>query len=330
MKRVFVTGGTGFVGAHIVRKLVERGDRVSVLVRPTSNTSLLDGLDVELVTGDITDADSLVSPIESAEEVYHAAADYRLWARNPREIFRSNVDGTRNVLSAALRHGTPRVVYTSTVGCLGLGKNGESADENTPVSRGELVGNYKKSKFDAQRLALDFAAGGLAVVIVNPSTPVGPGDIKPTPTGQMILDFLLGKMMGFVDTGLNLVAVEDVAEGHLLAAEKGTPGETYILGNRNMTLREILEALASITGRKAPRLRIPHVAAMCAAAASTARARIFGGQPDIPIEGVRMARKKMYFSATKAVRELGIPQGSVEDALVRAVRWFEEHGYVKR
>ena len=318
------------MGAHVVRKLVERGDCVTVLVRPTSNTSLLDGLPVKTIAGDITDFESLLSPLEGMEEVYHVAADYRLWARDPGEIYRNNVDGTRNVLEAALRHRVRKVIHTSTVGCLGLSRGGGNADENTRVSRDELVGNYKKSKFDAERLALEYAANGLDVVIVNPSTPVGPGDIKPTPTGKMILDFLNGKMVGYVDTGLNLIAVEDAAAGHLLAAEKGKTGERYILGNRNMSLREILEALARTANRKPPSLRIPHCLALCAAIVDTVKSRTLGREPDIPIEGVLMSRKKMYYSSAKAVNELGLPQSSVEDALARAARWFEEKGYVER
>ena len=325
-----MTGGTGFVGAHVVQKLVERGDRVTVLVRPTSNTSLLEDLPVETVVGDITNFESLLSPLGEAEEVYHVAADYRLWARDPREIYRNNVDGTRNVLEAARRCRVRKVVYTSTVGCLGLSRGVESADESTPVSRDELVGNYKKSKFDAERLALEYAANGLDVVVVNPSTPVGPGDIKPTPTGKMILDFVNGKMAGYVDTGLNLVAVEDVAAGHLLAAEKGQTGQRYILGNRNMSFRQILESLARISDRKAPSLRIPHSLALAAAVVDTAKSRALGTEPGITIEGVVMSRKKMYYCSGKAVNELELPQSSVEDALTRAVRWFEENGYVKR
>ena len=327
-----MTGGAGFLGAHVVRKLVERGDSVIALVRATSNLALLDGLPVEMVTGDLRDINSLIGPLRGIDELYHVAADYRLWARDPRELYESNVDGTRNVLEAALRQGVPKVVYTSTVGCLGIptslqvsipgGMHGGIGDETTPVTRDELVGHYKKSKFDAEQVALEYAAGGLPVVIVNPSTPVGPGDIKPTPTGKIIVDFLRGKMPAYVDTGLNLIAVEDVAQGHLLAAERGTVGEKYILGNENLTLREILGILARITGRKPPSVRIPHVLALIAAVASTSASRVLGKDPGIPIEAVLMSRKRMFFSAEKAVRELGLPQTPVEDALAGAVRWF--------
>lgn len=318
----FVTGGTGFVGAHVVRKLTERGDRVIALVRPTSNLTLLERLPVETVTGDLRDPASLEAGMADVDEVYHVAADYRLWSRRPDEIYASNVDGTRNVMQAALRRHVPKVVYTSTVGCLGLPEDGSPGDENTPISRDELVGHYKKSKYDAEQIALEYAAKGLPVVIVNPSTPVGPGDIKPTPTGRIILDFMRGRMPAYVDTGLNLIAVEDVATGHLLAAEKGRIGEKYILGCRNLTLREILAMLAKITGRKTPSVRIPHIVALVAAVVDTGVSLALGREPAIPIEAVKMSRKHMYFSAAKAVRELGLPQTPVEEALARAVYWF--------
>lgn len=326
MRRSFVTGATGFVGAHVARKLVARGDQVIALVRPSSNLALLDGLPIETVTGDLRDPDSLIAPTQGVDELYHVAADYRLWARDPRDIYRSNVEGTRNVLEAAAKQHVPKVVYTSTVGCLGIPKDGSSGDETTPVSRDDLVGHYKKSKYDAEQIALEYAGNGLGVVIVNPSTPVGPGDIKPTPTGKMIVDFLRGKMPGYVDTGLNLVAVEDVAEGHLLAAEKGRVGEKYILGNQNLTLREILAMLADITGRKPPTVRIPHWAALAASALDTAVSRVRGVEPGIPLEAVLMSRKRMFFSADKAVRELGLPQSPVKDALAGAVEWFRRNG----
>lgn len=322
IRHIFVTGATGFVGAHVARKLVDRGDRVKVLVRSTSNLALIDDLPIERVTGDLRDIDSLTAPLEGIDELYHVAADYRLWARDPMDIYRSNVDGTRNMLEAALRQRVPKVVYTSTVGCLGIPKDGSPGDETTPVSRDDLVGHYKKSKYDAEQVALDYCARGLNVVVVNPSTPVGPGDIKPTPTGKIILDFLRGKMPAYVDTGLNLIAVEDVAEGHLLAAHRGRVGQKYILGNENLTLREILQILAKITGRKPPVLRIPHWIAIAASAADVAASRLTGREPGIPMEAVLMSRKRMFFSSRKAVSELDLPQSSVEDALARAVSWF--------
>lgn len=322
MTHSFVTGGTGFVGAHVVRKLIERGDKVTALVRPISNLTLLSDLPVDIVTGDICNLQSIVGPMSGVDELYHVAADYRLYSRHPQEIYASNVDGTRNVMQAALVQNIPKVVYTSTVGCLGIPKDGSLGDENTPVNRNELIGHYKKSKFDAEQVALEYAGNGLPVVIVNPSTPVGPGDIKPTPTGKIILDFLRGKMPAYVDTGLNLVAVEDVAAGHILAAEHGRVGEKYILGNRNLTLREILCMLAIITSRKPPSVRIPHWIALFAAIADNFASRAMSKEPSISIEAVLMSRKHMFFSADKAVRELGLAQTSVEHALSRAVKWF--------
>ena len=306
-----------------MRKLVERGDSVIALTRPTSNLALLEDMPVETAQGDLRDLDSLLVPMRGVDEVYHVAADYRLWSRDPRELYESNVNGTRNILEAARMQGVSKIVYTSTVGCLGIPKDGSSGDEITPATRDQLVGHYKKSKYDAEQVALEFAANGLPVVIVNPSTPVGPGDIKPTPTGKIILDFLRGKMPAYVDTGLNLIAVENVAEGHLLVAEKGRIGEKYILGNRNLTLCEILGILSKITNRKPPSVRIPHWVALLAALVDTSASRVIGRQPSIPIEAVQMSRKKMFFSSEKAVRELGLPQTPVEDALARAVQWFQ-------
>lgn len=329
MKRVFVTGGTGFVGAHVVRKLLERGDQVVALARPRSNTSLLDGLPVELVCGDITNLDTLLWPMRGCSELYHVAADYRLWARNPNEIYFNNVVGTLNVMEASMRSGIERVVYTSTVGCLGSGDENKLGDEETPVRRSQLVGNYKKSKYDAERTVLEYAGKGLNVVIVNPSTPVGPGDIKPTPTGRIIVDFINGAMTGYLDTGLNLIAVEDAAEGHLLAAEKGCAGEKYILGNQNLTLNEIFGMLAEITGLPAPTFKVPYSVALAASLACCALAVVTDREPSIPLEGVCMARKKMFFSSEKAVRELGLPQSPVKEALSRAVGWFCDNGYVR-
>jgi dihydroflavonol-4-reductase len=290
---------------------------------------LIETLPIETVRGDLTEPQSYAEALRGADELYHVAADYRLWARDPAEIYRSNVLGTRSMLEAARTQGVGRVVYTSTVGCLGLPRDGSPGDESTPVARGDLVGNYKKSKYDAEQVALDYARSGLDVVIVNPSTPVGPGDIKPTPTGRIVLDFLRGKMPAYVDTGLNLIAVEDAAAGHLLAAKKGRSGEKYILGNRNMMLRDILDTLARITGRRAPTLRFPHWVAVAAALVDSAGARIAGSEPRIALEAVLMSRKKMFFSAAKAVEELGLPQSPVENALERAVAWFTDSGYVK-
>ena len=324
-----VTGGTGFIGAHVVRALLAKGEQVRCLVRPSSRRRNLEGLPVEIVEGDLSDTGSLARAMRGASALYHVAADYRLWTRDPEELRRTNVGGTENVLAAASEAGIARIVYTSSVGALGLTADGSPADERTPVARDTIVGHYKKSKFDAERLAEAYAAKGLPVVIVNPSTPVGELDVKPTPTGQLIVDFLSRRLPAYVDTGLNLVDVRDVASGHLLAAEKGRAGEKYILGHRNMTLKEILEMLASVTGLPAPTLRLPHAIPLAAAAVDTFVAGLLGRPPRISLESVRMSRHRMFFDAAKAVRELALPQSPVEDALARAARWFRENGYVR-
>jgi dihydroflavonol-4-reductase len=323
-----VTGGTGFVGAHVVRALLAEGRAVRCLVRQESRRDSLKGLDVEIVVGDVTDIASLNAAMAGVSTLYHCAADYRLWAKDPAELDRVNVGGTEKVLAAAAQFHVAKVVYTSSVGALGLKSDGSPADEATPVERKEVVGRYKKSKYDAERVAQSWAERGLPVVIVNPSTPVGELDIKPTPTGQMIVDFLNGRLPAYVDTGLNLVDVRDVAEGHLLAAEKGRIGQKYILGNRNMTLKEILEALSRLTGRPAPRLRLPHAVPLAAAAVATLVAKVTGRPPRVSLESVRMSRHRMFFDSGKAVRELSFPQSPVEEGLLRAVAWFREKGYV--
>jgi dihydroflavonol-4-reductase len=287
------------------------------------------GLDVEIVPGDLTDPASLSRAMKGVSTLYHVAADYRLWAKDPQELYRANAGGTENVLRAAAEAGVSKVVYTSSVAALGLKDDGSSADETTPVERERIIGHYKKSKYDAERIAEAWAGKGLPVVIVNPSTPIGELDIKPTPTGQMIVDFLNRKMPAYVDTGLNLIDVRDVAAGHLAAAEKGTPGERYILGNRNMTLKEILDALARLTGLPAPALRLPHWIPLSVAAVDTALSRLTGRAPRVSLESVRMSTHRMYFDASKAVRELGLPQTPVEKALACAVAWFRAKGYVR-
>lgn len=325
-----VTGGTGFVGTHLVRALLARGDRVRCLVRSSSALSNLDGLDVELVEGDLRAPASLWQAVRDCSAVYHCAADYRLYAKDPSEIYSANVDGTRGLLEACLEEGVPRVVYTSSVGALGLEPDGSPANETTPVALEKMIGHYKRSKFLGERVAEEMAERGLGVVIVNPSTPVGELDVKPTPTGKLIVDFLNRRMPAYVATGLNLVDVRDVAAGHLLAEEKGRVGEKYILGHRDLSLREILLALSRITGLPAPRLRLPHFVPWTAAAFSTGFARLTGGEPSVSLESVRMSRYFMYFSSAKAVEELGLPQTPVEDALERAVSWFRANGYVKQ
>jgi dihydroflavonol-4-reductase len=318
MKPVLVTGASGFLGWHVARVLIERGYSVRALVRPASGVA---ELPVELITGDLREPGSLEQAVAGCGIVFHVAADYRLWARRPAEMYRSNADGTRNLLEAARRAGVERVVYTSTVGCIGIPHDG-IGDEDTPVTLGDMAGDYKRSKFLAEQAALEFARSGFPVVIVNPTAPVGDHDIKPTPTGQVVADFLEGRMPAFIDTGLNIVNVRDVAVGHLQALERGRGGERYILGSENLTLAQILQILARITGRKAPAVRLPYAIAYCAGICSTAWADVTGAPPRVPIDAVRMARKKMWVRHTKARRELGFDPGPVEGALRKAVHWF--------
>jgi dihydroflavonol-4-reductase len=307
----------------VARLLAGRGRKVRALVRPASKLRELDG---EAVAGDLRDPDSLARAVEGCGVVYHVAADYRLWVRDPEEMYRSNVDGTRNLLEAARRAGVERVVYTSTVGCIGF-PPGAPGDEESAVRLEEMTGPYKRSKFLAEQVALDFAHSGFPVVIVNPTAPVGDRDFKPTPTGKILLDFLLGRMPAFVDTGLNLVDVRDAAAGHLAAEERGESGERYILGAENLTLEQILSRLAALTGRKAPSIRVPYALAFAAGAASTGWARLTGREPRAPLDGVRMSRKKMFVTHRKAARRLGYSPGGVDAALQRAVEWFRDNGY---
>jgi dihydroflavonol-4-reductase len=323
-----VTGATGFVGSHVARQLVAAGDAVRVLVRRSSNLAVLDGVQVEPVEGDLCDGASLERAMQGVRRVYHVAADYRLWTPKPAEIYECNVEGTRRLLEAAQRVGVERIVYTSTVATIAVPRHGALPNEETKATLDEMIGHYKRSKFLAEQVAMEAASAGVPVVIVNPTAPVGPGDWKPTPTGRIILDFLQGKMPAYVDTGLNVAAVEDVAAGHLLAAEKGRIGERYILGARNMTLKQILDALAAITGRAAPRVRLPHAIALAAGYADEFYSRLTGREPQIPVEGVKMSRHKMFVESDKAARKLGYKPGKVEAALERAVRWYEEHGYI--
>lgn len=321
-----VTGGTGFVGAHVVRVLLARGEEVRCLVRRDSPRDNLAGLPVEFVEGDLLDSSSLPAAVAGCRRVFHCAADYRLDAPDPRPLYAVNVDGTRALLRAAAEAGAERIVHTSSVGALGLHPDGRPADESTPVSLEDMVGHYKRSKFLGEAAARDLAAAGAPIVIVNPSTPVGELDARPTPTGRIVLDFLQRRLPATVDTGLNLVDVRDVAEGHWLAAERGEPGERYILGNRNLSLREMLEMLADITGLPAPRVRLPHWLPTLVAAVDTGWSRWRGRSPRISLEAVRMSRHHMYFDASRAVRELGLPQSPVEEALQRAVSWYRESG----
>jgi len=324
--KALVTGATGFVGANLVRELLADGDAVRALVRPGRDRRNLTGLEVELAEGDLRDPESLRSALTGVSVLYHVAADYRLWASDPRELYTSNVNGTRNILEAAREAGVERVVYTSTVGTLGIPKDGRPGTETTPVSLDQMVGHYKRSKFLAEQEAERFASEGLDVVIVNPSAPVGPWDVKPTPTGKMVVDYLRGRMVASLDTGLNLVHVRDVARGHILAAQKGRSGEKYILGHQNLPLRDIFSVLERLTGIPAPRLRIPYRVAWTAALISEGWAQVTHRQPAVSLTAVRMASKKMFFDPSRAVRELGLPQTSVEQALRDAVAWFRAHG----
>ncbi|MDQ2948914.1 MAG: NAD-dependent epimerase/dehydratase family protein [Acidobacteriota bacterium] len=319
MKPTLVTGATGFIGWHVANKLIERGHKIRALARPGSPLRELE--EVETIAGDLRDPDSLARAVQGCGIVFHLAADYRLWAKHPSELYRSNVDGTRALLEAARKAGVERFVYTSTVGCIGAG------DENSPVTIEEMTGAYKRSKFQAEQIALEFAQSGFPVVIVNPTAPVGDHDFKPTPTGKIIVDFLRGAMPAFVDTGLNLVDVKDTAEGHLLACERGKIGERYILGRDNLTLEQIFQHLEQISGVKAPRWRIPYAVAYGAGLASTGWANMTGQEPRAPLDAVRMARKKMFVSSEKAKRELGFSPGPVDDALKRAVDWFRNNSY---
>jgi len=325
----FLTGGSGFVGSHVARLLVQRGARVRCLVRPTSRTDELQALGVDLREGDVRDADSVRLAMAGADAVFHCAADYRLDAPNSGELHHTNVDGTDNVMRAAAELGVARVVHTSSVATLSPSKDGRPVDERARATPDVAIGAYKRTKVLGERVAEEWARRGLPVVIVSPSTPVGEGDAKPTPTGRMIVDFLNGRMPAYVDTGLNLVDVRDVALGHLLAAERGRAGETYILGHANLSLRDILELVGRTVGRRAPRLRLPKWLPVALAHVDAPVSRMLGRAPRVPLDGARMSRRKMYFDPAKAVRELGFPQSPIGPALDRAVGWFVGAGFVR-
>jgi dihydroflavonol-4-reductase len=319
----FVTGATGFIGSHVVRQLLRRGDRVRILARNSSRKSNVESFGCEIVIGDLKDSMSLLRCVQGCSRVYHVAADYRLWARNPQDIYDNNVGGTRNLLSACCEAGVEKVVYTSSVGAIGMRKDGLPADEDSPVKLDDMIGHYKRSKFMAEQVAKEFASSGLPVVIVNPTTPVGAGDLKPTPTGKIILESIKGRMPAYVDTGLNIVGVEDVAQGHILAETHGRIGERYILGGENWSLEEILDALARICDKHTPRVRIPWTLALIAGVFENfAMGTLLRREPLIPLEGVRMARYKMYISSEKARKELGYNPQPAEKALREAVDYF--------
>lgn len=323
MADTLLTGASGFLGWHVARVLTDRGHGIRALCRPQSQ---LHELHVERVTGDLRDPAALRDAVKGCRFVFHVAADYRLWSRNPQELYDSNVEGTRHLLDAAAEAGVERIVYTSTVGCIGMPKD-QPGDESTPVSIEDMAGHYKRSKWLAEQVVLEKARNGMPIVIVNPTAPVGDHDWKPTPTGKIIVDFLTGKMPAFVDTGLNLVDARDAALGHLLAVEKGKPGERYILGCENLTLKEILARLAAFSGKRAPSTKIPYAIAYAAGVVTTAWANVSGHPPAAPLEAVKMARKKMFASHAKASRELGFAPGPVDAALERAIVWFRANGY---
>jgi dihydroflavonol-4-reductase len=327
--RALVTGATGFVGAAVARALLREGWQVRALARRASDLTNLRHLPLDIAVGDLTDRASLERAAADCRALFHVAADYRLGARDPQELYRNNVEGTRNVLAAARQARVERIVYTSSVATMGIPADGTPGDEGTPVDLAAMIGHYKRSKFLAERVVMEEAAAGLPVVIVNPSTPVGPGDVKPTPTGQLILDAACGRMPAYVDTGLNIVHVDDVAQGHLLAHRRGAPGERYILGGEDVTLKDILAEVSRIVGRKPPRIRLPYAAVLPVAYVAEAVSRITGKSGRVTLEGVRMSRKRMFFSSAKATRDLGYAWRPPAEAFADAVGWFRERGLIR-
>jgi dihydroflavonol-4-reductase len=334
--KCFVTGASGFIGANLVHELNARGHSVKALLRPNADVRGLAGADFERVPGDMSDRAALAKAMRGCDWCFHVAASYHLWLRDYAPMYAANVEGTRNVIEAAAEAGCSRIVYTSTVGCIGLPRTVKGVltptDESTPVFEAQMSNHYKLSKWRAEVVARELAAKGLPVIMVNPSAPVGPRDVKPTPTGKVIVDFLNREMPAYLDTGLNWVHVRDVAAGHILAAERGRVSERYILGNAegNWTMKEALDVLAEITGLPAPRFRVPYVVALMAAHVDETMSKFSGKPPKAPLAGVRMAKYKMFFSPAKAIRELGLPQTSPKQALADAVEWFRANNYVKR
>ena len=328
--KAFITGATGFVGSHVARALAAQGAELRLLVRPTSRLDNIADLRAETATGDLRNPESLKKAMVGCEFVFHVAADYRLWVRDPDQMYRSNVEGTRAIIQAAQESGVRRVIYTSSVATMGFTREGHIAGEDSPVSLKDMVGHYKRSKFMAEEIALEAGKKGVNVVVVNPTTPIGEYDIKPTPTGRIVVDFLKRKFPAYVDTGLNLADVKEVARGHILAMESARPGQRYILGGENMTLKQILDKLSALTGLPAPTMKVPHTVAMGFAVFDQFfTGMIMGKEPRATIDAVKMGRKKMFASSAKAERELGYKVMPVEDALRRAIDWFQAHGYVE-
>src|SRR5246127_2532179 len=325
--KILVTGAAGFLGSHLTRQLAARGADVRVLLRPSSNNRAIADLPLEYVTGDLRDAASLDRALAGVRRVFHVAADYRLWSKRSQDIYDSNVGGTKNLLEAAKRVGVEQFIYTSTVATIAVDR-AELPNESTEAGLEEMIGHYKRSKWLAEREVLNAAKAGFPAIVAMPTTPVGPWDWKPTPTGKIILDFLNGKMPGYVETGLNFVGVEECAAGHLLVADKGKVGERYLLGAENLTLKGLLDLLAQITGLRAPGMKIPHGVALGVAFLDTVFSRLVGKEPQIPVEGAKIARHKMFVEASRAQRELGFQPGPVAAALERAVRWYRANGYV--
>jgi dihydroflavonol-4-reductase len=325
----FVTGASGFLGSHVAKVLCEQGASLRLLVRASSNLKNLQGLNADTVTGDLRDPASLEKALAGCDTVFHVAADYRLWVRDPHQMYRANVEGTRALLDAARKNAVQRIVYTSSVATIGFTSNGHTADEDSPVSLDDMIGHYKRSKFMAEQIALEAGRSGMHVVTVNPTTPVGEQDVKPTPTGRIVLDFLKRKFPAYVETGLNLVDVRDCARGHVAALEKGKSGERYILGGENLTLKQILDKLAAITGLSSPRVKLPYIFAFATGIIDeTINGRMLNKEPRATVDAVRMGKKMMFATSAKAERELGWKIVPVDDALRRAVVWFRDNGYV--
>jgi dihydroflavonol-4-reductase len=324
----FVTGATGFLGSHVARVLAEQGAQLRLLVRSTSDLRNIADLNAERVEGDLRDPASIEKGLAGCDALFHVAADYRLWVRDPEQMYRSNVEGTRALLEAARKQRVRRVVYTSSVATMGFSSNGTLADENSPVALADMIGPYKRSKFMAEQVAFEAARSGVDVVVVNPTTPIGERDLKPTPTGRIVVDFLRRKFPAYVDTGLNLVDATECARGHIQALQKGRAGERYILGGENLTLKEILDRLGAITGLPSPKVKLPYVFALAAGVVDeTVTGRILGREPRATIDAVRMGRKKMFITSAKAERELGWRSVPVNDSLRRSVEWFRANGY---